>query len=203
MTVNVGDILQIVAVMSWLDGNIMQNVFHTEITAGTGPFDHEDVGDDMQTWVEAMYAELVAGQSDECDGSEIRVYVWDTGDADWDEISTKSFTYNPTNAGDQVPRGVSALINAKTDDADVNGKKYLGGFTEASSVDGLLAAAEIVRLVAFAAEWLPVIVGGVSGASFDAGVWSVKNTALYDLTGTFTIPAIWAYQRRRKRGIGI
>lgn len=203
MTIAVGDILQIVAVLSWLDGGIMQNVFHTEVTDGAGPFDNEDVGEDMQTWVEAMYATMVAGMSDEVDGSEVRVYVWDVTGQDWDEISTRPFDFNPSNIGDQLPRGVSALVNAKTLDADVNGKKYMGGFTEGSADDGLLNAAELAHLVNFAAEWVGVEVGAQSGADFDAGIWSPTALALTDLTGVFTIPAIFAYQRRRKRGVGI
>ena len=150
-----------------------------------------------------MFSNVEPAASDAVAGSEVRVYVWDSVGEDWDEISTKPFTFAPTSTTDQLPRGAAVLINAKTVDADVNGKKYIGGLTETSNTDGLVVAAEVARQVLLATDWLEVETGAESGAEFDAGIWSPLQQTLYDLTGTFTIPAIWAYQRRRKRGVGI
>lgn len=203
MTVSIGDILQVVAVLAWADGAIFQNVFHTEVTDGPEPLDNQDVVDDMQDWVESIYDTITASCSPNASGSEVRVYKWDTVGQDWDEIGTNLFDFVGVAVVDELPRGVAGLINAKTTDPDVNGKKYIGGMTEGSVTDGLLTVGEVARLVAYATEWLQVEVGVASGGDFDAGIWSPTQELLFDLSGTMVIPAIPAYQRRRKRGIGI
>lgn len=203
MTIDVGDVLRVVAVISWLDGDIMQNVFNTAILSGTGPFDPVDVVDDMVDWMDGLYAELTSDVTGQVDGSEIRVYIYDDVDDDWDEVGIDAFTWNPSSAVESLPRGVALLLNAKTTDPDVSGKKYFGGLTEASVTDGILTAAVVTAGAAVAVEWFGDFVGSATGATFNPGVWSVKDTAHYPMSGTVIIPSIPAYQRRRKNGIGI
>lgn len=203
MTIAVGDILKVVAIAAWLDGDIMQNVFSSEIVGAGGPFDEADIVDDAVAWVSDMFDELLASTSDEVDGSEVVVYVYDPIDDDWDEIGSGAWVWNPTSALHQMPRGVAELINCKTVDPDVNGKKYIGGTVEGNWTDGLLDASELARLVLYSTAWVQNFTGGTSGASWDPGVWSPTNTAFYGMSNTVIIPSIGAYQRRRKRGVGI
>lgn len=202
MTVTTGEILRIVATIIWLDGNLNQNVFNAVVTGAGGPWDDEDIVSDAITWVLAMFGNLTGSISDECDGSQVQVYTYDTVGEDWDEVGTTPWTFNPTNANDQLPRGVAALINAKTGDPDVQGKKYLGGLTEEAVDDGLINAGTIAVIGDFGDDWVTPFVGGTSGADWDPGVWSPTTIALYGLTGTIITPTIPAYQRRRKRGVG-
>lgn len=203
MSLSVGDILQIVAVFQWLDGDVFQNVFNAEITGSGGPFDEADVVDDMLDWLDEMFANLTTRTSDECDGSECRVYVYDPVDDDWDEAGSDAWVYNPTGTGDQLPRGVAGLVNSKTVDPDVNGKKYHGGGGESSTIDGVYQAAYLTDLAAFSVDWVVPFIGAASGATFSPGVWSPTNTAHYLMSGSVVIPTIPAYQRRRKQGVGI
>lgn len=203
MSLTIGDILKVVAVLQWTDGDIAQNVFSTVITGSGGPFDEADVVDDMLDWVEAMYLNIVDRVSDELDGSEIRVYIYDSVDEDYDEIGSAVWTFNPTDVNSQSPRGVAGLLNCKTADADVNGKKYLPGSTEAGVDEGLWSTGELLDYAAFAVDWVTGFVGATSGASFFPGVWSPTNLAYYAMSGTVIIPTIPAYQRRRKQGVGI
>lgn len=203
MTVSVGDFLKVVATLVWLDGNIAQNVFAVAITGTGGPYDNEDILDDALDWVEDMYAELVAHLSDEIDGSQIQVYKYDPVDDDFDEVGTTAWVFNPTGVDDQMPRGVAGLLTTQTVDPDVQGKKYVPGLTEAHLNDGLLSATMVTKLAAFGVVWLAPFVGATSGADFDPGVWSPTNRTIYDASGSFTIPTIPAYQRRRKRGVGV
>lgn len=203
MSLTIGDILKVVAVLQWTDGDIAQNVFTSVITGSGGPFDESDVVDDMLDWVEAMYLNIVDRVSDELDGSEVRVYVYDSVDEDYDEVGSAVWTFNPTDVNSQSPRGVAGLLNCKTSDPDVNGKKYLPGSTEAGVDEGLWSTAELVDYAAFAVDWVTGFVGATSGASFFPGVWSPTNLAYYSMSGTVIIPTIPAYQRRRKQGVGI
>jgi len=203
MTLAVGDILRVVAVLSWLDGDILQNVFNVKIDSGTGPFAVADVLDDMVDWLDNMYANFVAQMSDEINGSECRVYIWDTVGLDWDEVGIEAFTFNPTGADEQLPRGTALLINAKSVDPDVNGKKYLGAHTEASVTDGLFTAGEITRAAAFAVDWFTDFTGAASAAEFDPGIWSPTQEAFFSMGEVAIVPSIPAYQRRRKNGVGV
>lgn len=203
MTLSVGDILRVVAVMSWLDGDVLQNVFNVKIDGGTGPFDVADVLDDMVDWLNNMYANFDSQMSDEIDGSECRVYIWDTVGEDWDEVGIEAFPFNPTAAGQQLPRGTALLINAKSINPDVNGKKYLGAHTEDSVTDGLFTLGEVGRAADFAVDWFTDFTGLASAAEFDPGIWSPTYGVFYPMGEVAIIPSIPAYQRRRKNGVGV
>lgn len=203
MSLTVGDILKVVAILQWVDGDILQNVFNVVIGGAGGPYDEADVIDDMVDWMDAIYANIVARVSDELDGSEVRCYEYDPVDDDWDEIGSDSFTFNPSDALHQMPRGVASLINAKTTDPDVNGKKYIGGITEGWFDDGLHGASILATLALVGADWVTPFAGSTSGADFVPGIWSPTRTNFYACSGTIIIPSIPAYQRRRKQGVGI
>lgn len=203
MSITIGDILRVVAVIQWVDGDIMQNVFNAVITGTGGPYTDGDIVDDAVAWMDEIYANFTATATNEMNGSEVRLYKYDAIDDDWDEVGSDSWTWNPGGAGEYLPRGVAGLINCKTTDPDVNGKKYFGGLTEAHTADGLFIATWNVLAALMAADWLTAFVGGTSTANWQPGVWSVVNTNFFAATGTAIIPTIPAYQRRRKDGIGI
>lgn len=203
MSIPVGTILKVVTIMSWLDGDIIQNVFNATIGGAAGPYDEADIVADAVAWADVMYAAFTTFVSDELDGAEIRVYEYDPVDADWDEVGSDAWTWNPSGAGEQLPRGVSLLINAKTTDPDVNGKKYVGGLTEPSSEDGLWHSSVLVPAVDFAADWVTPFTGATSTAPWVPVIWSPTKGTPWVLSGAVLIPTIPAYQRRRKQGVGI
>lgn len=203
MSITDGTILRVVASLLWTDGNVNQNVFNCVVTGGGSPWDEQDVIDDMEDWLDNMYANMTTTTSDEIDGNEVIVYEYDALDDDWDEVGSNAWVWNPTGSSEQLPRGVAGLVRLWTTDADVQGKKYLGGMVEDSLVDGLWLGSVITQLLAFAADWYAPFVGSASGATFTPGIWSVAGTvfkAAIDHIATSTIPA---YQRRRKRNVGI
>lgn len=203
MSVADGEILRVVASMLWTDGNVAQNVYNCVVSGGTPPFDDQDITDDMQDWLDNMYANITARVSDELDGNEVIVYKYDAIDDDWDEVSSQAWTWDPTSVSDEMARGVAGLIRLWTTDPDVQGKKYIPGFTEDTLVAGLYSGATITAMLALGLDWLTPFVGTASGATFTPGIWSVAGTVFklaVDHYATSTIPA---YQRRRKRNVGI
>ena len=203
MTITDGEILRVVASLLWTDGNVNQNVFNCVVTGGSPPFTDEDVTDDMEDWLDNMYANLVANMSVNIDGNSVIVYKYDSIDDDWDEVASNTWSFDPTQNADELPRGVAGLVRLWTSDPDVQGKKYVPALTEAGATDGLWGAGTITNLLAFAADWYTPFVGATSGATFTPGVWSVVGklfVAGIDHIATSTIPA---YQRRRKRNVGI
>lgn len=203
MTVPTGTILKVVATMLWDDGNVMQNVFACDIVGGAGPYDEADVIDDLVTWVEDMYTTLNAQITHLVDGSQVQVYRWDAVGGDFDEVGSDPWTWTPSQATEALPYGVAGLLNAKSVDADSSAKKYLGGICEGSSVDGVWETVMLAAMVNFGGEWVQSFVGAITGATFNPGVWSVKDSLLNAFVATVIIPTTPAYQRRRKQGVGI
>lgn len=203
MTVVTNSILRVVASMLWTDGNVNQNIYNCKITGVGGPYDETDVTDDMEDWLDNMYANIVAQCSDEIDGNEVLVYKWDPVGHDWDEVQSQAWTWNPTNVTDQMPRGVAALVRLWTTDPDVQGKKYIPGITEGMATDGLITAASLTTLLALAADWYLPFVGAATGATFTPGIWSVAGSLFVAGVDHVAANAIPAYQRRRKRNVGI
>lgn len=203
MSITDGEILRIVASFLWTDGNINQNIFNAVATGGGAPFDDQDVVDDMEDWLDDMYANLTIHLSDEIDGNEVIVYKYDAVGLDWDEVASQSWTFNPSAAVDQMPRGVAGLVRLWTSDPDVQGKKYIPGLSEGGADDGLWTANVITALLAFAADWYLPFVGATSGATFTPGVWSVVGTVFKAAVNHYATSTIPAYQRRRKRNVGI
>lgn len=202
MSISDGTILRIAVSMLFTDGNLAMNVFNAVIAGSGAPWDEEDVVSDALDWVDAIYSNLTAAVTDELDGSEMTVYEYDSSDDDWDEVGTVAFTWNPTGAGDELPRGVAALLNCRTIDPDVSGKKYFAGLTEDSNQDGLWVAAAIASLADIAADWLTPFVGTETTADWAPVIWSVTKKTPYLMTGAFAAPTEPSYQRRRKRGVG-
>lgn len=203
MTITSGDILRVVTTLLWTDGNIMQNVFNAVVTGVGSPWDDDDIVDDAVDWADTMYANHVADMSQACDGSQVQVYVYDPIDDDWDEVGSGNWSFNPTGPVDQSPRGAAVLLNLKTTDPDVSGKKYLGGMKIGATVDGLYTAAIIANAILFGADWAGIFVGATSAADWTPGVWSVADTVFKAAGDTLITSFIPAYQRRRKRGVGV
>jgi len=197
------DVLRVVASMIWTDGNINQNVFNCLVSGGVGPYDDQDVADDMEDWLDNMYLNITPNSSNQLDGNEVIIYKYDTVGEDWDEVSSQAFTWNPSSAAEQLPRGVAGLVRLWTTNPDVQGKKYLPGRTEDNIDDGLFGGADLVTFLAFAADWYTPFVGAASGATFTPGIWSVIDTLFYAAVDHIAANAIASYQRRRKRNVGI
>lgn len=203
MTVTTGDILRIVASMLWTDGNVNQNVFNALVSGGGSPWDDQDIVDDAEAWLDNMYANITTDTSDELDGNEVIVYKYDPVGQDWDEVGSQSWTWNPSQVTDQLPRGVAGLVRLWSVDPDIQGKKYIPGLTEGSIADGLIVAGPLTNLLALAADWFNPFTGGTSGATWTPGIWSVVGAVFKAAVDHVAASAIPAYQRRRKRNVGI
>jgi hypothetical protein len=203
MTVADGSILRVVASMLWTDGNVNQNIFNCRITDTGAPWAEQDVIDDLEDWLDNMYLNLATAMVDAIDGNEVVAYKWDVAGQDWDEVSSQAWTWNPSNGGEQLPRGTAPLVRLWTEDPDVQGKKYMPGAVEANLEDGLYISSFLVELLAFAADWYLPFTGAATGGTFTPGIWSVVGKVFEAGIDHIAVSAIPAYQRRRKRNVGI
>lgn len=203
MALVTGDIMRFVVSMIWADGNIMQNVYAVSITGGGGPWDAGDVLDDLEDWADLMYANITAHIVLSLAGNEVFGYVWDVPNQDFDLFGAEPWTWAPTEATSQLPRGVAVFMKAPTTDPDVQGRKYIGGTAEDDLINGLYTAGIIAALVLFGGDWITPFIGTLTAATFTPGVWSTKNKTFHPFENEVNISTIPAYQRRRKRGVGI
>lgn len=198
-----GDILRVVASLLFPDDVIMQNVFHIVLTTINGTGSESEVGDDMVAYIEDIYAEIEGNISDEIDADELKIYVYDPIDDDFDEVISEPFTDSYAGSPDFLPHGVAGLILIRTLDPDVSGKKYFGGFGEGSQLSGEWGAGTIVNLGAAGIALASQYTDPTSGNVYTPGVWSVKETNFFPANNTIVVNATPAYQRRRKPGVGI
>jgi hypothetical protein len=203
MSLPVGTILKVVCTLVADDASLIQNVFGAVIGGSGGPFDEDDIVSDLTDWVDTMYGNLTGRIKSTIDPSEVKVYEYDAVDDDFDEVGTGVPTFVTSNTGATLPRGVAVLINAKTTDPDVNGKKYIGGLTEDAWGDGAWISAALADIADFATDWYTPFVGAASGATMAGGIWSPTNKNFYLLSGTFIVPVTANYQRRRRPGVGV
>lgn len=203
MSVVEGTILRIVASMLWTDGEVAQNVFNAKVTGAGGPWDEADIVDDAVGWADTMYAHITSQISNTLDGNYVAVYKYDAVHDDWDEVGSASWVWNPANTGENTPRGCAGLIRLWTEDPDVQGKKYIAGFTETNTSFGTLQATPLAAMANFAGAWWDAFTGSVSGATWTPGIWSVVGKVLQIALEHYAASAIVAYQRRRKPNVGI
>lgn len=203
MTVPANAILRLVATLAMPDSTIAQNIFYLKFLADGTSTDEQDVLDDCEAYIDAIYTELEGAMSTAVSGVEMHVYIRDVVGGDWDEIGKNAWTFVGTNATDMAPHGVAALVHARTTDPDVNAAKYFPGFVEANFTGSTVIASALTVLVAASVDWVTVFAGPNTLSAFDPGVWSTKNLAFFDFNLTTIIPTIVAYQRRRKPGVGI
>jgi hypothetical protein len=181
----------------------MQNVYNCLLGGSGGPYADQDVADDMLDWMDNIYTNLTGAMSQDLSNRLCTTYLYDAVGLDWDEVGSAVSAMDHTGTAEYLPPGVAALILASTEDPDVQGRKYFGGFTEDQITDGFWAGPLLTSLLATAADWIVPFIGAASGASFFPGVWSVKNLLLEPLVDSFVVNGIANYQRRRRPGVGI
>jgi hypothetical protein len=203
MSVTEGTILRIVASILFPDSVIMQNVFHVALSSLVGDGDPDDITLDLEDYVSQIYQNFNNQLSDELTGDEVKCYEYDAVDDDFDEIGTGSLDITPIGSADYLPHGVALVNNIYTLDPDVQGRKFWGGFTEASQADGDWNAAILTAAAAAAVDMVSQYTGAETGSTYTPGVWSPTRTSFYAKSGVVAIPATVGYQRRRKPGVGI
>lgn len=203
MAVTDNDILRVVQTMTWDDGNIIQNVYNCKITGGGGPYDDQDVADDMAEWMDEIYDGLAGVLSSELNVGEAVTYLYDAVGDDWDEVAGAVPTFAPIAIGQYLAQGVAAMVRANSTDPDVQARKFFGGLTEDSSIDGGWSVSVLASLVAAGLDWITPFVGTETGATITPGVWSPTQSLFFAFVEHLIVNAIANYQRRRRPGVGV
>ena len=203
MALQANDILKVVLSIAMPDSVIAQNIFWVLFEADGGSVDTVDVLDDLETWVEDIYTNLLNAIADNNSLEDIKVYVYDSVDDDFDEVGIEPVAVTFTDTAQYLAHGLAAYMTARTVDPDVYGRKFIPGMTEAVNDDGYIASGYAGNLANWSIDWTDPFTGAATGSGFIPGVYSFTRSNFYAFTGASTVSLLWGYQRRRKPGVGI
>ena len=200
MTIAFGDEVRAAVSMVYRGVDIFQNVYHYEAGVGVDATE-ESVKSALRVHLLSAYNNLNAQVAEELVGLQIDFWKRNTGTAKWDAIGVKDFsTWLPSNASDELPSGVAAVVRFFTSGIGRQGRKFIAGLADTAFVDGALVAAAITAISNYADEIVEAV--AVTGGDMDPGWWSEIDTLIYEMDGSYVINAIPGYQRRRKQGVG-
>lgn len=202
MALSTNDILKIVLSIALPDSVVAQNIFWALFENTGGSADEDDIVSDMEDWVEAIYAEIVDVLSDLVGLSEVKVYVYDSGEGDFDEVGSAFPVGDGTQATELQAHGLAVVTNAKTTNPDVYGRKYWPGICEGFVADGYLVAGGADDFALAVGEWITPFTGAATGSDFTPGVYSLTDSTFYPFGDEATTNLLLGYQRRRKPGVG-
>lgn len=203
MSIEAGAILRVVAELIMPGSTVAQNVFYATFNDTGGSNADQDVVDDLVDWIDDIFDQIDLQMHSSITAGEVKVYIWDVLDADWDEIGSNVSTYVPAGGGDMLPHGVAAVMTGRTFDADVNGRKFFAGFSELSQSGSNWGGTALTDLLLAGAVWLTTFSGTATGSTFYPGVWSVVQVVFRRFVDNLIVNGIAGYQRRRKPGVGI
>jgi hypothetical protein len=203
-----GDIMRIVVKFSHPYTSQIQNVFHVRAD-GTETVDDSVVAAGIQDFLGAFYGELEAYLSSamsliewSADRVEFLIDHWEAVEKILTGVATIT-GFTPTAAGEVLPPGVAGLILARTDVPRHVGRKFVAPFTEtANDSDGEASATVTAALAAAGGAFFDEY--ALSG--YDLSLYPVildVNQNIYRYVDSVVAKAAWAYQRRRKRYVGL
>lgn len=205
MPVSDGEVLRAAARQQFASGQDLVNVwyFEAEFTASQAD---QDVVDEILAALDVIYSQVNGNVSNTLAQVDIKIDVVQFIGGKETVIRTlgthswAGVWYGPTGAGDVLPPGAAALLKMRTWSGKVYGRKFFGGFTEASQNDGVLASGTMTALALLAAEVMTARVIS-AGNTLYAAIMSSKYALPMQFTESVA-SAIIAYQRRRRPGTG-
>lgn len=203
MALSTNDILKVVVSLAFPESVVAQNIFWVLFDNDGPSADEDDVLDDMEEWIEDLYTQIISKISDEITMDDLKVYVYDSSEDDFDEVGDRALSVNFNQTADFLPLGVAVLQRANTVNPDVQGRKYWGGLCEVHNTAGRLEASAVADFILAGSAWIAPFVGTETGSTFTPGVYSLTKSAFYAFGEDLLTNLVLSYQRRRKPGVGI
>lgn len=193
-----GNIIRVSARQKFNAIDDIVNVFHFTVQANPDATD-QAVLDEAAGKMSLAWAEIVGLITNNISPNVVDVYNvtqdYPLGSTAWGSLYTGG-----TASGEGLPTGVAALILWNTAVKRVQGKTYLGGFSEATQNDGQFTGGTVTDMATFANVMLD-LTPVVGDCSLLLGVWSAAAGEMRPIVSR-RIVEIAAYQRRRRPGRG-
>lgn len=197
-----GDTIRCRVNSSMFGAGIVLNIFTAslDIIAGPPP-DDDDMADTWTAYLNDVLADLLDHVSSLFETHSFDLYRRDElGEWAWQHNEAYSPVYIGTAA--VLPAGVAAVMTAFTAVNRVVGRKFFGGISEASLLEGLWGAGLVADLASAAAAYVTPKSLFPDFWRIVPGVYSTKVSGFIPFNLTALVTNIPGYQRRRKTGVG-
>lgn len=198
MTVSLGDVVRVTAILTDATEGQIQNVFWAKQVVGSET--DADWMDACATQLEVMYDGLVTYQPEELSYTEIRGFNV-TADAPLTTISWPTLTTGDIDVANPMPAPCSLLVFGRTQGNQRVGRKYLSCFTEADHANGNWQSSLLAAAAQFASDWAAAWATSVSNTA-QFGVYSRVLESWVPMI-EMVVRSVVAYQRRRRAGRGV
>lgn len=196
--------LRVVARMQLDTGTVVENVYHL-VTSGSDQCTDSAALSAIEAWLAGAMSRLTAHMPTALDALDITVDEVTFSGGRWVTVRTLG-TIPWTNwaggssSAEALPSGTAGVVTFSTAVPGVQGRKFLGPFTETVQAAGVWTSTVLAALALYAGD----ILSGTSAGTitFGSAVMSTKvGNSVALLAGV--VRAIVGYQRRRKTGVGV
>jgi len=206
MPLDIGDVVRVAMTGTAPQAAVFQNVWHYVVTTGSAIGEAAIVAA-IKANVEDSFLEIDSFLSDEYSWDSIDVWVRDKALQVWNGIGSAALTgLDGLSTSDPEPHGVAAVGLIVTDLLRRQGRTFVPGIGEGTTVDGLLTPTFLVGFALYLADFVEALtpVGGtLTWCTYNTEVGSDYEETFSEYAGTVILNDIVGYQRRRKPLVGI
>lgn len=206
MTIDVGDVLQVVQTWTTPGNEVAQNVWHLEMVSGAGA-DEVDILAALNTQQDVAMGAIDSYINTGFEIVEIALLKRNLSTHEWDGLGSTQLTASAgASASDYLPHGVAMVCRYQTALARRQGRQFIPGWVDAAVLDGVFASTYLAAAAAYMGYWGTDI--SVTGGLLQVCTYNVEPASAYYessslANGTYLINEVPGYQRRRKPGVGI
>lgn len=196
-----GDTFQTSVAFNMPDGSLAFNVYTAELQVFIGQ-DWEDVGDEVELWLDQLYADMVDVTSDEVSSQSFTISLRDKVLGTWNQVHERPWSgFEGNNPSGPVANQNSPHLNAFTELVRHRGGKYLLPVGGSETSSGLFGTSVTTALALFAIDYIQTYVG--SNATWLNGIITLSTGNFRRFLGIATFDNIPSAQQSRKSGRGI
>lgn len=196
-----GDAFQISAAFNMPDSSLAFNVYTAELQAFSGS-DWEDVGDEVELFLDQLYADMISVTSDKVSSASFTISLRDKVLSTWNQVHERPWTgFVGTNPSEPVANQNSPHLNAFTELVRHRGGKYLLPVGSSETNSGLYSTSVTNALALFAIDYIQTY-SGVT-ATWLNGIITLDTNQFRRFLGIATFDNIPSAQQSRKSGRGI
>lgn len=206
MSIDVGDVIRVVAEWDGPGGMLAQMVYHFKGKSGT-PESASVVAAAVLAAIQAAWLNIDNDLDSELIATTQEILQWDFTLNRWDGVDTRPYTaLDGLTIGNLSGHGSAGLVKIFTGAARRQARKYVPGYISTSIGDSVLFSAPLSNLAIFAAALDNDVTAGalvLEFGTFNTAPLSPLFETFSAASGAVQAEAVLAYQRRRKPGTGI
>lgn len=197
----IGDIIQIAALFSGVEGGAIQNIF-TSVLTQVAVNSWESVADDVEVYLNELYEDWFENVSTEVESQSFVISRRDAEAGEWNEVTSRTWlNTDGMHIGDSLPSINCATVIAFPGSNRNWGFKNFPPPSEFNVSGGNLIPAALGDLLLTAAKYTSTFVG--INTSLGNGVYSLATEQFRGFTNSIILTSVIGSRVTRKEGRGI